>query len=358
MSNISIHLSNGDRVSDAASFARCLFIILMSALAPVLCPGCSGLEPAFAEVGTPDRPATKIILTAAGVGASGIRSLDLFFFNDDPLQRLDTYQRIEGNGPAAAVGASRSGRKILAVLANSPSDRYRWADVNSLGGLAEKLICLQEEESGAPFMSGLVRFEAVPSGSVSVGLAPRSARIEIHSLCCDFRGRSYEGASLEDVKIYLTNVSAACPVLADSARAPFSFVNNGHLNESDLEAFREPGLVRKVLSQPVGRTAVFPDISLYCYPNSETEAGPGSPFTRLVIEGKIQGQTCYYPVEINRGASVMGLPGVAADRTYRYDLTFTRKGTDHPDGALEPGMLRTRLSVADWQTQKDTTITF
>lgn len=357
MSIISIHLTNRDRVSEA-SIARCLTILLMSALAPVLCPGCSGPEPAFAEAGAPDRAATKIYLTAAGVGTSGIRSLDLFFFNEEPPQRLDTYQRIEGAGTAAAVGASRSGRKILAVLANSPADRYRWADVNSLGGLAKKMIDLQEEAPAHPFMSGLVRLEALPAGSVSVPLAPHTARIELRSLRCDFRGRSYEGAALEDVKVYLTNVSATRSVLADSAASPVSFINAGRLNDSDIAGFRAPELICASLSRPVGNTAVYPGIFLHCYPNQGTEEGPGSPFTKLVIEGRVEGETCYYPIAVNRGPSAFGQPGIAADCTYRFDLTLTRKGSADPDGALEPGTVLTRFSVVDWQTQKDTVITF
>ena len=357
MSIISIHPNNGDRVSEAG-FAKCLAILLTAALAPVLCPGCSGPEPVFADAGSSDLSTTKILLTAAGVGTSGIRSLDLFFFNDDPMQRLDSYQRIEGTGTAAAVGASRSGRKILAVLANSPSDRYRWADVNSLGGLAKKTIDLQEEEAAYPFMSGLMRLEAGSTGRLSLSVVPRTARIELRSLRCDFRGRSYEGANLENVKVYLTNVSASCSVLSDSLRSPFAFINAGHLNDSDLQGFRDPGLVCAALPRPVGDTTVYPEIILNCYPNMETESGPGSPFTRLVIEGSIQGKTCYYPIEINRGAMATDPPGVAADRTYRFDLTLTRKGADSPDGFLEPGTLMARLAVADWQTQKDTVITF
>ena len=358
MSIISIYHPKEDRVSDTASFARCLIIVLMSALAPVLCPGCSGPEPAFADAGVPGRSSTKIHLTAAGVGTSGIRSLDLFFFNDDPMQRLDAYQRLEGTGTAAAVGACRSGRKILVVLVNSPSDRYRWADVNSLGGLAEKYIDLQEEDAAYPFMSGLQHFEAGSVRTISLDVAPRTARIELHSLRCDFRGRSYEGAPLEEIKVYLTNVSASCCVLADSARAPFSFVNTGRLTDGDLAGFRSPGLISAVLPYPVGSTAVYPDISLRCYPHQEAESGPGCPFTRLVIEGKVQGETCYYPIEINRGSTAFNPPGIAADRTYRFDLTLTRKGTDHPDGALEPGTVLARLAVADWQAQKDSVITF
>ena len=357
MSIISNYPNLEDRVSEA-SFARCLSIILMFALAPALCPGCSGPEPAFAEAGDPGQPATKIHLTSAGVGVSGFRSLDIFFFNDDALQRLDTYQRIEGNGSAAAVGASRNGRKILAVLADSPYDRYRWAGVNSLSGLGAMLVELQKETPGHPFMSGIVRCETGASRNVSVALTPRTAEIELHSIRCDFQGRSYEGAPLEEVKVYLTNVSASCPVVDGFERSPFSFVNLGSLSASDLGEFLDPSMVSATIPRPVGSRTVYPGIYLYCYANRGKEADPGQPFTRLVVEGKVAGQTCYYPIEINRGAGAFYPPGIEAGKAYRFDLTFTRKGASHPDGALEPGTVKARLSVADWHTQKDSVITF
>lgn len=357
MSNISITSKPGGRVSDRTSFSFCLFIILMATLVPALIPGCSAPEPAFAEAGGPEETVTKIMLASTGVAESGIRSLDLFFFNDDQQQRLDAYQRIEGNGPSA-VGASRSGKKILAVLANSPYDRYHWADVRSLEGLSEKHIHLQEEDGGRPFLSGLVRFDAGKDRTVTVDLAPRTARIELRSLRCDFRGRPYEGAALEDVRVYLTNASAACPLLDGPARAPVSFVNVGRLNPGDLEGFRDPGLVCAALPGPVGSRPVFPGIRLYCYPHAEPEDSPGSPFTRLVIEGKIRGRTCYYPLAINRGDLAGDPAGILPDRTYRFDLTFTRIGAEDPDGALEPGTLQTGLSVTDWHGQDNTVIPF
>ena len=355
MSNISITSNTGGRVSDKTSFSFCLFIILMSTLAPALIPGCSAPEPAFAEADGSEEAVTKIMLASTGVAESGVRSLDLFFFNDDQLQRLDTYQHIEGNGPTV-VGASRSGKKILAVLANSPYDRYYWADIHSFDGLAEKLIHLQDEDGTRPFLSGTVRFKA--GHDVTVDLAPRTARIELHSIQCDFRGRPYEGAQLEDVRVYLTNASAACPLLDGPVRAPVSFINVGRLNPGDLEGFRDPGLVCATLPKPVGSQPVFPGIRLFCYPHAEPEDSPGSPFTRLVIEGKIQGKTCYYPLAINRGTMTGDPAGILSDRTYRFDLIFTRIGAEDPDGALEPGALQTEISVTEWHGRDNIVIPF
>lgn len=342
-----------DRVSEKTSIALCNCIILMAALAPVFCPGCTGPVSAFPEEADTVQVATRVSLAAAGVVPSGIRCLDLFFFNDDQLQRLDAYQRIEGSALTAAVGASRSGKKILAVLANSNADRYRWADVNSLQGLAARTARLQEEDPSHPLGQALLRIDA--GRSVTVSLAPLSARIRLASISCDFKDRPYAGAKLEDVRVYLTHVNTSSPLLADSVRVPTDFINAGRLKETDLEGFLYPGIVQARLPAPVGVGVQYPGIDLYCYPNAPDDRGPGTPSTRLVIEGTLLGTTCYYPLEIGLEN---GRAGVLGNRTYQYDITLTRRGASDPDTPLQPGAMQTRLEVLPWKEPDPLVIPF
>ena len=62
--------------------------------------------------------------------ASRIVHSDIFIFNDDGLKRLDSYQRSSGDGPVKV--ASRTGRKIMAVIANSSLSPREWRKINSL----------------------------------------------------------------------------------------------------------------------------------------------------------------------------------------------------------------------------------
>ena len=316
-----------DRVSEKTSIALCNCIILMAALAPVFCPGCTGPVSAFPEEADTVQVATRVSLATAGVVPSGIRCLDLFFFNDDQLQRLDAYQRIEGSALTAAVGASRSGKKILARL--------------------------QEEDPSHPLGQALLRFDA--GRSVTGSLAQLSARIRLASISCDFKDRPYAGAKLEDVRVYLTHVNTSSPLLADSVRVPTDFINAGRLKETDLEGFLYPGIVQARLPAPVGVGVQYPGIDLYCYPNAPDDRGPGTPSTRLVIEGTLLGTTCYYPLEIgleNGRASVLG------NRTYQYDITLTRRGASDPDTPLQPGVMQTRLEVLPWKEPDPLVIPF
>ena len=77
-----------------------------------------------------------------------------------------------------------------------------------------------------------------------------------------------------------------------------------------------------------------------------------------MVEGKIGGKTCYYPLEIGRGNLAADVPGPLAGHTYRFDLVLTRRGADTPDGALEPGTLQTGLEVVPWVEMEETVIPF
>lgn len=348
-----------DRVSDQPSLASlCIRIALMSALAPVFFPGCSDPEPSFAEVAV--TRSALLPVSAAGAEGSGIRCLDLFFFNDDRLQRLDAYQRIEGSAGAAATGASRSGKKILAVLANSSHDRYDWADIRSLDALRTKRIRLQDEDPSFPLLVALLPVETTNGRRVQVPLRPFTARIEINSLRCDFSGHPYAGAQVEDVRLYLTNVNTSVPLLYDTLVTPTEFINVGRLQAHDLEDFLHPEQVLVSLKDPLGRQTVRPGSVLYCYENTPVETGAGTPPTRLVVEGKLAGEICYWPIEIGRGAwKPDGVrEGAAAGYAYRYDITLTRRGLPDPDGRLEPGDLDLSLTASPWTERPETVIPF
>lgn len=348
-----------DRVSAMTSLAPlCFRIILMYALAPVFCPGCSDPEPAFADSGPEARTVTRLSLSAFSAGPSGIRCLDLFFFNDDKLQRLDAYQRLEGSALTAAVGASRGGGKILAVLANSPAGRFRWADAGSLDALRGLHVRLQDEDPAHPQMSALVPVLAGGPAPVPVTLSPYTARVELESICCDFSGRPYAGASLENVRVYLTQVSASVPAVCDSVPVPVEILHAGRFKPGDMAGFLHPEILCDNLSAPVGRTRIRPGTVLFCFPNTAVADSPGAPPTRLVIEGTLEGRTCYYPLEIGRGAFAGDPPGVLPGRTYRFGLTLTRRGADDPDGALEPGTVITDLHVIPWVERNDIIIPF
>lgn len=275
-------------------------------------------------------------------------SLDIFIFNDDRLKRLDSYQRTAPSGLEKITTASREGKKIIAVIANSRLEREGWSWVNSLDALLSTAAGLQKENPEKPLMCGLAYIDMGTDADCTINMQPLLSEIHIRSIRCDFSGRPYSGEQLENVRIYLTNVNAGALIFGQSGFMPQQIVNAGRLSENDLAAFSHPEMLIKRMESPVGNETAIPEISLYCYPNDCNEESAGSPFTRLVIEGEISGHRYYYPIDINREEGTSGGAGIGRNSRYVYDITITRTGTGDPDITADPEMMMLHCSILPW----------
>lgn len=279
---------------------------------------------------------------------------DIFFFETGKDGMLDSYQRIENGGRLS--GASRSGPRKVAVLANSGKDRYYWTGVTSFGDLSGFLACLADEDPERPILSGTTSVEAGRDRKCDIMLMPVTAEVVLRSIRADFSGRPYEGESLEDVKAYLINIRSEYPVFGDNGGA-VAIANYGRLDSTYLKTMRCPGIVCRSIPGKVGKQAVRTDIRLYCYPDNGKEDGLGSPLTRLVIEGRIRGETYYYPLDINR----VSRPGYLADglnrgSSYVFDVVITRRGSKNPDSPVSKESLTASISIGEWGGTKNGTI--
>lgn len=283
-----------------------------------------------------------------------LRSLDLFFFNDDALRRLDTYQRIEDPGETVTA-ASRNGDKILVAIANYPQESRAWSDINAYAAVARRRMALTEEDPDFPILAGEVRVRAGSAARCTLPLTPLMAQVRLQSVCCDFHGKPYEGARLEHVKVYLTNVCGETTLLGDGA--PASWLNSYAL---DTAGMARPELLFADLPGGIGDATLFPDIRLYAYANPAEQETAGQPYTRLVIEGDLDGRTCYYPININQtGAGYQsGHRGIERGTTYALNVAITQVGTDGPDQPALSGAVRIDAAAAPWTAKDPATIRY
>lgn len=278
---------------------------------------------------------------------------DILIFNDDRMQRLDSYQRITNTDLSNIEVSSTSGHKIFSVLANSQRELYDWADISSREGIRNIRADLKKERREALTMSGECRIEAGTKGTVF--LKRLASEIVLQSISCDFSGREYEDHALENVKVYLTNVNSSAAVFMEDGHIPESIVNQGRLSIPDLEGFIDRDIIFQSISSPVGRTRLLPGISLLCYPNEAEEETPGTPFTRLVIEGDIDGKTYYWPFDINRKD---GGRGIGRGCRYIFDIKLTRTGHSDPDVPIEIEDSEVILEVEEWEEKENYDVRF
>ena len=284
----------------------------------------------------PEEPAPgvrKVQIYIYPTGKTSIQGLDLLFFQDGPLYRLDAYQHLDAISGNRVTGTSSTAARQIVILSGYPSDTYAWSSVRSLESLANLPFRLEDENPEAPMLFGLSE-----AGSMDkVILRPMLAKVTLRSIACDFSGRAYAGERLQDVRAYLTYVRQECRPFAAEDR-PTAWLNAGRLDEAGTAMLSHPEAVLRDLTSSLGGR-IRPEAHFYGYPNPSDGTQFGSPVTRLVIEGKLRSTTYYYPID---------LPGLEADVQYRLDVTLTRAGTTDPDTPAVAGSIRLESQVLDW----------
>ena len=266
-------------------------------------------------------------------GKTTLQGIDLLFFQDEPLLRLDAYQHLDAPAGNRVSGTSSTAARTVVILSNYPSDTYPWSSVRSYESLQDLPFRLEDEDPSAPMLYGIS--EAGKMNQIT--LRPMLSKITLRSIACDFSGRPYAGERLEDVRAYLTYASRECRPFADGD-SPSSWLNAGHLDESATAALSHPETVLRDIGKSVGGR-LYPSAAFYCYPNPSDGTDFGRPVTRLVIEGKLRGVTYYYPID---------LPGLEADVQRRLDVTLMRAGTTDPDTPAVSGSISLESRVLDW----------
>lgn len=327
------------------TFCQPILGILIS-LVPML-HGCESLRQDGSFTGgiTPYIPVKLAVLHNSD---EVVETLEVLAFNDDKFQKLDCYQRFERPLSGIIDISSQNGEKIIMACANSHFKRQDWMHINSLAGLEDIKAELEDEVRGKPVMSGSLRTNAGSAGEY-IRLERLHSEVRLRSISCDFTGRAYEGEKIENARVYLTNVNATCPLWGDSRYAE-RYINRGMLSENDINRFQDKSLILNNLER-IGKDMTYCNVKMICYPNQPDSEGPGTSFTRLVIEGDIAGQTWYWPIDINRGDDI-AQEGVGRNMEYIFDICITRKGSADPDTAIETGSVDFIMEVREWK-EKD-----
>jgi len=332
-------------------FSRFRVIATLLSGIPVLIYGCSskGIDEDM-ENAREVTAGTEISLHATGMTDKTVT--DIFMFNNDRLKRLDSYQRVCGN---IVKAASRRGERILVAIVNPHRDMESWRGICSYEGLTAETALLSDDDPSNPLMTGEMTVKAGDYMKYSMNVSRMMSQICINSLRADFLGTEYEGENLTDVRIYLTNVNAECNMLKSSDFSPGLVVNFGEFDVSATAGFTH----KEMLVQEIEKVSAkgIPDpIRLFCYPCDHTTETSGSPFTRLVIEGRIRGHLYYYPITINRDVS--GSSGIARNRKYVYDITINRSGTSDPDIPIESCQATVIGRIVPWTETGSETVIF
>ena len=277
-------------------------------------------------------------------------ALDLFFFHTREPMELDAYQQVSGLDSRTGVYAlSGSGDRQMAALSAEPGNLGAWTDILTYGSLEKVLFSLDEEEPQRPKLFGESFLEDARSRIIFLKLQTMLCSIRIRSVCADFSGHPYAGALFQNDKLYLINAGVECRPFSKDAQGPVSWMNQGCLDSTAVTRLPHPEMLLQEGYGMVGKNRILQEKTFYCYANPAAEEGLGTPITRIVLEGSIDGITCYYPIS---------LPAMAPGACYQLDLTLTRMGSPDPDIPVESGTVIVHTQILPWTGHDPETLEF
>ena len=316
-------------------------------IVPVSVCGCSRMLP-------DEMPNTAWIMMKIQnrqVMVSECSTLDIFTFENDSQQKLDSYQRHDNISSHEIGVSSTGGDKIFFVCADSQRNRYDWKSIKSYSSLRNVYCNLEKESPENRVMTGESVIKAGES-DIRLTLNPLTSEINLEAIYCDFSGTPYSSSVIKDAKVYLTNVSASCPLLYTDGSRPTRIINTGMFMPSDIRNFDNPEIIIQNIADILSRDTIFPDIKLLCYPNPGTGKNLGCPDTRIVIEGKIESETYYWPISINKDT------GIEKGCRYIFDICIRRKGVTDPDITFDPASADFKLRIKPWEEKDEYIVGF
>lgn len=281
-----------------------------------------------------------------------INTLDVFIFRDgDPdaadYQRLDTYKRFEGDALADLSLSTTTGTKHICVIANSNISTY--AGITTLTAFRSLAASLADETLADFTMYGEATQTLGVTSSVSILLTRLISRIAVTSIRTSFTGSPYQGMSLTDCRLFLTNVHASKLIYNNGNPDTPVILNEGALSGEDVNSTAEAGLLMDNIAEAITDQAYTTAHYLYCYSN-ETDVIDSS--TKLVLQADLDGVTYYYPIPVNQtGYGYLeenGHFGIRRNTAYSFGITVTRPGSLDPETPVVPGTLEITLEKADW----------
>ena len=299
---------------------------------------------------------TKVTIRGEDLsGNTGV--MDIFTFDIYGSGHLDSYQHIEDFEGLDVELRSQSGDKHAFICLNGQRSMYDWAGIRSLESLDDIYIELKDERRKNLCATGEGKITAGKGATQEIEMRRMASEIVLNSIKCDFTGKSYHGKKITDARVYLTNVNCRCRLTDDGDIIPLGIINAGGLDLEDTAGLSEPDMVFQKFGKAIDENTSFIDMSFICYPNTSHKESPGTPFTRLVIEGKIDGETFWWPIDINR-KDVVTEPGIHRNTRYIFDIKITRKGSSDPDEVIETDVAEVNMRIRQWTEKEEQKVTF
>ena len=240
------------------------------------------------------------------------------------------------------------GKKNIYVIANAKETS--WAGITTESKLLGLVVPLKKETLRNFTMSGKVSIDLQESQTVQVMLKKLIAKVVVKGVKTDFAGGPYEGMKLRSARLYLTNISGAKSYMGEDPATKVILNNKGYSAE-DCAGTSMTALFAEGIPGLVGDDGYTTAHHFYCYENLLQAETATDKFTRLVLEANLDGQTYYYPVDINRPGygwnSSIDHQGVKRNTCYTFNFTITGPGTNDPEDKIVLKTIKLEATVEE-----------
>ena len=284
---------------------------------------------------------------------NNINTLEVFIFkinkggvNDGMLDGYKKYTADDLKNLSELELSTTTGKKVIYVVANSQKED--WSEGLDRTNFEKQMAYLYKEDAKNFVMFAGKEVSVQLETSVSMTLVRMVSRIALNSLTVSFSGTLYEGAPLENVKAYLTNVQAQ-KYLLDGSGTNLKVVNSRKYIPEDMEGAKMEGLLFDQLATRLYDETHSTPHYFYCYENAIGQENETDRFTKLVIEGTLNGITYYYPVPIKE---------LRRNSCYSVDVKIYRPGSLDPEVGVEVGTMDLKLNILPWNIVPGSVVEF
>ncbi len=314
-------------------------------------------------------PATKAQGSEHGNSANDakINTLEILIFNNGAGAEnglLEVYKNLSGSQLTdlsnIEITATTGAKKIFIIgnshIGNTLKSITKYSDFEAIES------SLLKENTQDFCMTYSSETTLAPVTEITAELTRMVARIKLGTLKTNFTGTSFEGKSLEDVKIYLLNAHSNKLLYNGEAAGSNSIFNYKRAATSDYESAEMEGILYEEINSPLSPSSEITSRFFYCYENLLASETASDRFTRLVIEGKLNGTTYYYPININREGfgyvETTSHKGVKRNASYSINCTITGIGSNDPDEIIENSTISVDITVTEWEDVDSAEINF
>ncbi|NTV18400.1 MAG: hypothetical protein HGA83_03120 [Bacteroidales bacterium] len=281
--------------------------------------------------------------------SGGVKELHVFLF-DALSNNISTYKKILNPDSLKNISIKTTmGQKNIYILANPHNEEGFGGVLDEEDFMALQTSLLKEEPGYFTMFGNSMNFSVGENSVADIRMERFISKIVLNSLKTECTGGPFEGLALKDVRVYLLNIVAKKKAYDGSEAYPLSVLNLGSNIPAGYLGAAIKNMVYDSIPQDIGDVVYNTKHHFYAYSNTTDVENSYIKYTKLVIEGTLNGTKYYYPIPVNKtGYGASDNKGILRNTVYKMDVVIKNAGSLSPGSFLPTSSYTTNLEIADF----------